>query len=85
MTTKPKFAPRDRSPTPNGGDGRSRRLSNAKLRELFLKETAGRSSLVAEPLDSGLWPTAGLSDPQIKQLTESLRRVRRYQLSKNGS
>lgn len=56
-------------------------LTNAELRARFLELTDGTSCLIEEPLDTGLWPTAGLSDDEIELLTESLRSVRQRELA----
>jgi len=54
------------------GDG----LSHAGVKKRFLEMTEGESALIEEPLDSGLWPTAGLSDDQLAVLIKALREVR---------
>ncbi len=72
----------------NGGNGalsqRSQAgegLTHSELRARFLELTDGTSCLIEEPLDTGLWPTAGLSDDEIELLTESLRSVRQRELA----
>lgn len=58
------------------------RLTNKELRRLFREQTQGESALVEDPLDSGLWPTAGLSDKQVDWLSDALGRVPRSALKK---
>lgn len=51
---------------------RGRRLTHAELSARLLESAAGGSALVEEPVDSGLWPTAGLTPEQINLLGKRL-------------
>jgi hypothetical protein len=54
------------------GSAEPEQLPFAELRRRYLEHTADRGSLVEEPVDTGLWPTSGLSDRQVEQLAEAL-------------
>lgn len=68
----------------DGGNG-SKKLRARDLRRIVLEQTKNDNALVAEPLDSGLWPTEGLSPEQRKWIGEALRRVPRSALTKNAA
>ena len=67
------------------GASGSRRLTHRQLSEQFDAQTADEGALVEEPLDSGLWPTAGLSDDEVKWLSEALDDVPRSALRKKST
>jgi hypothetical protein len=56
-------------------------LTHDDLKKRFLEVTEGSSWLIEEPLDTGLWPTAGLSDDELTLLIDGLREVRRRELA----
>jgi hypothetical protein len=62
----------------NGGNGK--KLPARELRRLVLEQTKYESALVAEPMDTGLWPTEGLTTQQRTWISEALRRVPRRAL-----
>lgn len=49
---------------------RRRARTYEELKRRALEEADGRSALLEEPIDTGLWPTAGLSDTQVSMLAE---------------
>jgi hypothetical protein len=56
---------------------RRRQRTYAALRRRARKASDGQSALIEEPIDSGLWPTSGLSDRQIQILTEMFKTTRK--------
>lgn len=56
----------------NGSEPGSKRLSYQQLKERVLELSRGESCLIEEPLDTGLWPSAGLSDTQMRLLIAAL-------------
>jgi hypothetical protein len=68
------------TPAPPNGDGR---LANKRRRRRRYDQLAARVSEIASeegglgeaPIDSGLWPTAGLSTPELEFLGRALDRT----------
>lgn len=56
----------------NGASHSQKRLSHDELKARVRELSRGTSCLIQEPLDTGLWPSAGLSDQQMSLLMKNL-------------
>lgn len=65
-------------------NGSRRKLSAADLARIFREQTQDTGALVSEPRDTGLWPTAGLSEDQVNWISEALGKVPRSALANGG-
>lgn len=56
-------------------------MSNAELTDAFRARTSEESASMEEPLDTGLWPVADLSDDEVRSLVTAMHAIQRVNLT----